>query len=891
MRSVLPSGMVAFLFTDVEASTRRWERYGDAMRAALRRHDDIVRAAIESHRGSVFKTIGDAFCAAFPSVADALAAAVDAQRTIQSENFEDVGGLNVRMAINAGETDERDGDYFGAAVNRTARLLGAGHGGQVLLSGDAADTVLAKLPADVTLRHLGSVPLRDVKDATRVYQPVGKGLRSDFKPLRALETPPNNIPRQTTSFVGRSEDIARVEALLDASSLVTIVGAGGIGKTRLALEIAGARLNDLRDGAWFVDLSAVGDAALIPVTILSALGGERPPDIEPLDALLGYLERRELLLVLDNSEHLVSEVAAIVAEVIARAPRTSVLATSRSPLDISGESLYRLTSLDAAAAIELFTDRARAANPAFDVQSKMTAVQAICDRLDGIALAIELAAARLRTMSVETLASHLELRLLAGGRDRRPRQQTMRALVDWSYDLLTADEARALRRVCVFLRGFTLEAAASVCGGAAAGDSHVLDLVASLVDKSLVIQSEESGDRYRILEPIREYGWEKLAESGELAQTRAQHAAAMALLSREWYDEWDVGPRPDWLARVERDLANLRAALRWSVDESEDLVLGARLAADATIVFLRLGLLNEGVDWGRRVLGCGVHVPVDVEARLRYGLSMLYSNMGQNKNCLEEAEIAVERYRQSGDRRGLARALSQVASRYTPLAPDRAKTLGEEALSLARASGDGRLLADVLRRCALCFASAGIERVRAAFNESVVLFRSFGRDDDTARALTWWGQWEEEAGNYTEAVEHLSEAANLNDAETAAIFHAGEIACCYLAIGDRARAEPFARTSLAAAAKARHRIWVSLTVAYIAIVTAERNPKEAALLLGFAQARLREEGWELVPPQSTLVPSLLADLRRSFGESELARLLDEGAALSDDQAVSRALAA
>lgn len=888
MRSELPSGNVAFLFTDVEASTRRWEHYGDAMRAALRRHDEILRAEIESHRGYVFKTIGDAFCAAFASVSEALAAAVEGQRRLQSEDFNAVDGLSVRMAINAGETDERDGDYFGAPVNRTARLLSAGHGGQILLSGNAADEVLAQLPKDITLRHLGALPLRDVKDTTRVYQPLGDGLRSDFKPLRALETPQNNLPRPTTTFVGRRDDIARVEALLDESSLVTIVGAGGIGKTRMALEIAAARLNDLRDGAWFVDLSAVGDAKLIPVTILSTLGGELPPDAEPLEALLAYVEKRELLLVLDNSEHLVSDVASIVAQIVARSPHANVLATSRSPLDIAAERLYRLASLDAVAAIQLFADRARAANPGFDLQAKAAAVEAICDRLDGIALAIELAAARTRTMSVETLASHLQLRLLSGGRDRRPRQQTMRALIDWSYDLLAAGEALALRRIAVFLRGFTLEAAVHVCGDAVAGEADALELLASLVDQSLVLQSEDAENRYRILEPIREYGWEKLSESGELAPTRARHAAAMAALAARWYEEWDAGPRPDWVARVDRDLANLRAALRWSIEESGDLVLGARLLADATIVFLRLGFLSEGADWSRRVLDSGLDISAEVEARLRYGLSMLYSNAGQNEKCRDEAEIAVRLFRQTGDQRGLARALSQVASRYERRDSVHAKKLAEEALSLARASGDRRLLADALRRSALCFAIDGMERVRAAFQESVTLFRALGRDDDTARALTWWGQWEEEAGNYADAVVHLLEAARLDEA--AAVFYAHEIASCYLAMGDRGRAEPFARKSLAAAEKARHRVGASLTIAHLAIVSGERNAEEAALLLGYAQARLREEGWELMPPESTLVPSLIAELRSRFGEAKLARLLDEGAAWSDDEALGRAFA-
>jgi tetratricopeptide (TPR) repeat protein len=264
--------------------------------------------------------------------------------------------------------------------------------------------------------------------------------------------------------------------------------------------------------------------------------------------------------------------------------------------------------------------------------------------------------------------------------------------------------------------------------------------------------------------------------------------------------------------------------------------------------------------------------------------------MGQNAKCREEAEIAVTLYRRAGDQRGLARALSQVASRYERHDSGEAKRLAEEAVALARASGDRRLLADVLRRCALCFATDGTERVDAAFEESVTLFRSLGRDDDTARALTWWGQWEAEAENYVQAIEHFLQAAHLDTGDAAAILYAGEVASCYLALGESAQAEPFARKSLVAAAKAQHRVGASLTVARLAIAAGDRDAAKAALLLGYAQARLREEGWEFMPPESTLIPLLLADLRRRFGEAELTRLLDEGARWSENQALSSALA-
>ncbi|HEY2554229.1 MAG TPA: adenylate/guanylate cyclase domain-containing protein, partial [Candidatus Cybelea sp.] len=589
----LPTGTVAFLFSDIEGSTRRWDAYGDAMRDALRRHDEIMRTEIERRRGYIFKTIGDAFCAAFWSVEDALDAAVAVQRRFATQDFLAVEGVLVRMAINDGEADERSGDYFGTAVNRTARLLSAGHGGQVLLSGHSADALTARLPAGITLRHLGTLPLRDLREPERVYQPIAEGLRSEFKALRALRTPPNNLPRQSTSFIGRYDDAARVEALLDRSAVVTIVGAGGIGKTRLALEVAANRLSDQRDGAWIVDLASITDARLMAGTILAGVHAEPKPDEEPLDTLLAYLEKRELLLLLDNSEHLVSETAEIAAKIIAHCPQVTILATSRAPLDISSERIYRLAPLELASAMRLFVDRAQAADPDFTDASCAAAIEQICANLDGIALAIELAAARVRAMPVETLAAHLEPRLLAGGRDRRPHQQTMRALIDWSYDLLDDDERRALRHCAVFLRGFTLEVADDVCGSGS-DDWRVLDLLASLVDKSLVVSEGRGRDqRYRLLEPIRDYARQRLTEAGEAPEAKRRHSNAFARLAHAAYAEWDTAPSPDWLARVEHDLSNFRVAIGWPLGEGSDLNLAAQLAADTSPIFLRLSLLSE----------------------------------------------------------------------------------------------------------------------------------------------------------------------------------------------------------------------------------------------------------------------------------------------------------
>ncbi len=887
--SAVPTGAVVFLFSDIEGSSRRWESYTEAMRDAVRRHDDIVRSEIERRRGHVFKTVGDAFCAAFWTVGEALEAAVAAQQRLEGEDFAAVDGLRVRIAIHAGETDERAGDYFGPAVNRTARLLSTGHGGQVLVSGFASDLATPNLPSGIALRHLGTLPLRDLAEPERVYQVVAPGLASEFKPLRLLETPPNNLPRQTTSFVGRHDDLALVEALLGDASLVTIVGAGGIGKTRLACEAAASRLNDFPDGAWLVDLSPISEAQLVASAILSALGEEQSEDIPPLDALLRHLEKRELLLLLDNCEHVIAEAARIAAAVLERCPRVVLLATSREALDVTGERIYRLPTLDLQSAARLFAERAQAVDPNFSADAKLAILEEICRRLDGIALAIELAAARIRTMPIQSLARHLELRMLAGGRDRRPRQQTMQALIDWSYDLLAGDERAVLRRCSIFLGGFTLEAATAVCALDAAGDWRTLELLSSLVDKSLlVLDTRGERQRYRVLEPIREYALEKLAGDDEMAEAARRHALAFASLAHVAYAEWENGPEPSWLSRLEPDLPNFRATLRWAIEEAHDLPLGAQTVDDLAPVFLRLTLLAEGIEWCERVLRAELTLPPVEEARLRYGLSMLYNNQGDNKSSIAEALAAVALYREAGDRRGLARALSQVAQHHARAARyEEARTVAEEALGLARELQEPLLLAVSLRRCAEAFTADGIDGVRARYAESVALFQGLGAGQEMARTLSWWGQTEAVAGNYDSAAERLLEAGRVGGPDLAMNL-AVDLTACYLSLGDRGRAKQSAREALALASKTHHPIEVPFAVAYIAATAHDTDASEAARLTGYAEQRLRSVGWQPLAQDQAIIEELQSELRRQLTPSELVKLLAEGAAWSESEAVTRA---
>jgi predicted ATPase/class 3 adenylate cyclase len=884
--AAIPSGTVAFLFSDIEGSTRRWDAHADAMRDAVRRHDEIVRSEIERRRGYVFKTIGDAFCAAFWSVGEALEAAVDSQRRLGRENFADVDELRVRMAIAAGEADERSGDYFGMAVNRVARLVSAAHGSQVLVSGDAADLITGSLPAGITLRQLGTIALRDLKAPERVFQAIGAELRTEFKALRALETPLNNLPLQTTSFVGRQQDVLRIQRLLETQPLVTIVGAGGMGKTRLALEAAASVLNDRKDGTWVVDLASIFDKTLVISVLLSVLGVDQDKGVAPLEALLKFFEERELLLVLDNCEHLIDEVARVAAAMISR--HVTVLATSREPLNIAGENVYQMSGLTLDSAVQLFNERARAGSQDFAAQTKRPFVEDICRWLDGIALAIELAAARVRTIPVEKLSEHLELRLLSGGRDRQPRQQTMRALIDWSYNLLAPEEQDVLRRSAPCMGGFTLESAIALCG---TDDVGTIDLVSSLVDKSLfVMDVQEADPRYRLLEPIRQFAREKLKEIGETQGALQRHAQVYAAIARDGYEEWDTNPRRDWLARLGNELANFRGALSWTTGDGNDLELGAEIAGDTAPVFMRLTLLSEGTQWCERVLEAGVSLPADIEARLRYALSMLYNNQGATKDALAQALASESLYRQAGDDRGLTRALSQVANQFAIGNDlDAAKPTAEKSLELARELGDPRLLADVLRRCALSFSKDGAEQVRAMYAESAALAQSLNLDDDAARTLQWWGVFEAKAGNYSQAAMRLTEAMPLADEELAMLV-AGELACCYLLVGDRANAEPAAREALGLAAKFRHPIQTPFAVSYIAALAGERNASESARLIGYAEERLRIAGWQRLAYDRAMVDGLQDMLKKKLTGAELSGLFAAGAALSEEEAVARATA-
>ena len=585
--AALPSGTVTFLFTDIQGSTRLWERHPETMSLALRRHDTLVRDAIEACGGYVFKTVGDAFCAAFPSAAEAVAAAGAAQLSLVGEPWPDDAVLRVRMGLHTGECEERDGDYFGPAVNRAARLEASAHGGQVVTSQATADLVRGRLPPGMHLVELGVHLLKDLDDPDRVFQLVVDGVPDVFPPLRSRHVGrPTNLTDPASSFVGRESELDEVRSLLARHRLVTLTGAGGMGKTRLATEVGRALLDDADDGAWISELATVTDPALVAAEVLSDLRIDAQPGRSALDTLVSVLADQDRLVILDNCEHVLDGCAPLAEAVSRNCPRVRMLLTSREPLRIDSEAVYLvpplslppdrvdgLADLAGSGAVSLFVDRALSQVPGFELlEGDAAMVAAICRRLDGMPLALELATSRLRSMSPTMLFERLEHRfelLTRGSRTALPRQQTLEALVDWSYDLLTGAERSLFRRVSVFVDGFDLTAAESVCAlGDVAGDD-VADLLASLVDKSLVVTRSEGGDlRYDIQETLRQYGAERLAEGhppapgpDERALVAAAHARYYMTLA-ERAGPHLMGPSARmWIDRLDSDELNLRAAI------------------------------------------------------------------------------------------------------------------------------------------------------------------------------------------------------------------------------------------------------------------------------------------------------------------------------------------
>lgn len=702
--------VVTVLFTDVEGSTRLWEIEPKRMPLALARHDALLRQAVILHKGTVVKMTGDGIHAIFDDPLDGMLAAIALQRALAEVESEDTLVLRVRVGLHVGAVQHRDNDYFGATANRAARIMASAHGGQILLSQAIADLTRDRLPNKISLRDLGLARLRDLASPERVFGLLAPGLPQDFPPLRGLDSTPHNLPQQASSFVGRKHEIAEIRKLLGSHRLVTVVGPGGVGKTRLSLQVAVSLLDEYPDGAWFVELASIAEPSLVTRTVAQTLSVREKPD-EPIErTLLEQLASRRVLIVLDNCEHLLEVCAQLIARILAATSGVDVLVSGRAPLRVAGERRYPLSALSlhrtravdgkrsASDAAQLFTERTLGHRPDFVLTDRAAdVVEQICERLDGIPLAIELAAARTPTLSVDEIHARLDERfklLTLGSRGAVPRQQTLHALVNWSYELLGRSEQRLLARVSVFVGGFEVTAAEQVCAYGPIAIAEILDLLASLVEKSLlVVDTNGVTTRYRQLETIREFARERLLEFDEIESITERHAEHFRRLAREGHAAL-LGPGiADWIERIASEHDNLRAALNWATHRARSALIGLDLAGHLYRFWQIQRHLTEGRDRLRAVLDRpNAGEPTPERARALHAAGILASAQNDDTEARRLLGASLELFRRQGDELGLAATLSSLAS----VDPERAPEYRSQALDICTAHGDRVGAAQVL---------------------------------------------------------------------------------------------------------------------------------------------------------------------------------------------------
>jgi len=861
--------VTTFLFTDIEGSTRLWDQEPVRMREALARHDALARSAIETRHGTLVKTTGDGVHAAFGDPLDAVMAVVELSRRLEDPQATGGLALRVRCGLHAGVVEHRDHDFFGTAVNRAARIMSVAHGGQILVSQSVAELIGGRMPGDVTLLDLGVVRLRDLARAERLYQVVHPALRAAFPPLRSLESIPNNLPQQLTSFIGRERELGEIGALLRTSRLVTVTGTGGLGKTRLSLQVAADVLDEFRDGAWLVDLASLADARLVAQAAAAALGIKEDAGGSITDAIVRHCHDRTILLVLDNCEHLIDACAEFAVQLLQSTSDVRILATSRERLNVRGERAYPLAPMlvpdrDAPHAamtvaqsdpVRLFIDRIAASQPGLDANAQSIAdIAEICRRLDGIPLAIELAAARARVLPIATIAARLDdrFRLLTGGdRTALPRQQTLRALIDWSYELLSPLERTLFRRLAVFAGGFTVEDAESVASDATLPDTAVMDVLAKLVDKSLVVLDAD-GARYRVLETVREYARERLEASGEARPLRDGHLRHYVAIAESAVPEL-FGPRQgEVFARLDGERENLLAAHAWCAAAQEGVDLGLRLAS---LKFYWIHRGEPGLGYRLGVEALARTRPDDrsvVRCRALFDVGQMACYMGrygEGKRHLEES-LAIAR--ELGNDARIASALQPLAMACLGLGEAAvAQHHLEEALELVRAQGNKHDLASALNAMAQVHrARNDLDAALPLYEQVVGLARETGDRESVAFGLL----------NLAMALI----ARNASARVPAILLEA-------LAIADENRSTPAAQSVLEVSAG-----WAA----------AQSDWERAARLYGVAEALAETTGLRRDPADEAFLAPLMDSARDMLGVPAFASLEAAGRGVSRDEAIA-----
>jgi predicted ATPase/class 3 adenylate cyclase/Tfp pilus assembly protein PilF len=803
----LPSGTVTFLFTDIAGSTRQWERYGSAMHAAVAWHDALMRQAIQQRQGYIFKALGDAFCVAFPTAADAVEAALAAQVALATQ--QDASGeqgrrpvIKVRMSLHTGSAELREGDYFGAALSRVARILGVAHGGQVLLSQSTYDLVCDQLPTQTSLADLRLHRLRDLNRPERIFQLQHPLLPSEFPALLSLDSLPTNLPQQLTSFIGREEQIAEVRKLVAGTRLLTLTGSGGCGKTRLALQVAADIVEEFPDGVWLVELAGITDPELTLQTVATALQIQEGAG-QPLTATLTeYLKTRKLLLLLDNCEHLLDATAHFSETVLRACKDLTIITTAREPLGVPGETAWRVPSLSLptlrrsssateitpsslvhSEAVRLFVDRACSVLPQFTLNgTNAFSIYEICRRLDGIPLAIELAAALVNVLSPEQIHARLNnfFRLLTrGSRTALARQQTLLAAIKWSYDLLDDQERTLLRRLSVFQGGWTLEAAGAVCGDDNLEEWEVLDALSRLVNKSLVLREEglSGAPRYRFLESVRQFSQERLSESGEVETLPDRHRDYFLGVAERAQTHFLKPEQKSWFELLETEHENLRAALTWSVEPVKCM----RLASAIHRFWLIRGYLREGRSWLEGSLARDRTAAPALRAKTLNAAGVLCWAQGDPLQAQQYFLESLELHRNLNNEDAVAGSFNNLGlvARYQGDYAS-ARQWHSESLSIYRSLKKDAGIAVALSNTGnVAFQQEEYEAAEVMFKESLELYRRLEDRSSIAVALHNLGEVYFRTGSYAEAYSHFIEALSVG----LEIGHKSIIASSLLSIG------------------------------------------------------------------------------------------------------------
>lgn len=782
----IPDGTVTILFTDIEGSTKLAQQFPESLNTALEKHHSILKETIESGNGFIFEIVGDAFCAAFENAEDAVSAAVDIQKNLAKEKClpdgqaGDETQIKVRIGIHTGNVKWNGTRYTGyITLARTARIMSSAYGGQIIISNDTYRLLNHDRQNNVSFKDLGERRLKDIIQPIQLYQVTAAGIRTDFPPVKTLDLRPNNLPVQLTSFIGRENEMKQLKSLLKPNRLITLSGSGGTGKTSLALQIGAEMIDEFTNGVWFVDLAPLFEPLLLPQTFLKVFGLKEDQSKTMEETLCDYLKNKQILIILDNCEHLIDECSALTEKLLSEVPGLKMIATSREALKCRGEYIYNLLPLGLPdpteiisaekfsqyEAVKLFIERATSIDSKFSVNNdNAAAVAGICQKLDGIPLAIELAAARINSLSVHKIYERLDDRftlLTAGKRTALPRQQTLRALINWSYDLLSEQEKILWKRLSVFIDGWTLNAAEEICSDEQINSEEILDLLYQLTEKSIIVFDADK-ERYRMLETIRQFGSEKFMEENETGNILIEYL--------KYYMEFAEDSKPKLrgpemitcVKKIEEENANFKKSLDIALT-SGNIEYGLRLATALGYFWIVNGEFSTGVHRLESLLKEDSNISNSIRAKALYIAGTLSNFQAEFSKARKFTEEALALYRESDDKQGMAQCLNILASISSEQGLyESATELYEESISLRREIGDKKGIVAALTNLGnVKFFLGEFEAARKLIEENLALYREAGDKVGIASSLGNLGNVLSHLGEIMRARELIEESLDL----------------------------------------------------------------------------------------------------------------------------------